>query len=251
MATGLIRCLLGAVILLSTACERVPPLVEYQSSGGGLTQQRIASVPIVIVGRILAHSEVGRPHPSRWDTGYPMQLYKVTLQIENVLRGDVDRGTVPIFYFANLYASEGPPRTGMVGRGGRWRIGDRLIWFLRRDAGVLRTVLDTWAQGTDPVFTGSHVNYRPRPGEPLSQMIVDILLNRGAGCTDKQLVEALSKSVPEWFDLPYTVQKVRRLRGDKSPEVRKAAREKLERLAYSWPQIRSGWPESGEAASHK
>jgi hypothetical protein len=251
MAMGLIRCLLGAVILLSTACERVPPLVEYESSEGGLTQQRVASVPIVIVGRILAHSEVGRPHPSRWDVKYPMQLYKVTVQVENVLRGDLDRGTVRIFYFANLYASEGPPRMGMVGRGGQWRVGDRLIWFLRRDAGVLRTVLDTWAQCTDPVLTGSHVNYRPRPGETLSQMVVDILLDRGEGCSDQQMVEALSKSVPEWFDLPYTVQKVRRLSEDKSPEVRKAAREKLERLAYSWPQIRTGWPEAGEAGPHQ
>jgi hypothetical protein len=180
-----------------------------------------------------------------------MQLYKVTVQVENVLRGDVERGTVPIFYFANLYASEGPPRMGMVGRGGQWRIGDRLIWFLRRDAGVLRTVLDTWAQSAKLVFTGSHVNYQPLPGEPLSQMIVDILLDRGDGCSDQQLVEALSESVPEGFDLPYTVQKVRRLNEDKSPEVRKAAREKLDRLAYSWPQIRTGWPESGEAASHQ
>jgi hypothetical protein len=65
MPTGLIRCLLCAVIMLSRTCERVPPLVEYESSGGGLTQQGIASVPIVIVGRILAHSEIGRPHPLR------------------------------------------------------------------------------------------------------------------------------------------------------------------------------------------
>jgi hypothetical protein len=73
-------------------------------------------------------------------------------------------------------------------------------------------------------------------------MIVDILLDRGEGCSDQQMVEALSKSVPEGFDLPYTVEKVRRLSEDKSPEVRKAAREKLERLAYSWPRIRTGWP---------
>jgi hypothetical protein len=102
MPTVLIRCLLCAVIILSAACERVPPLVEYESSGAGLTQQ-IASVPIVIVGRILAHSEVGHPHPSRWDAKYPMQLYKVTVQVENILRGDVKPGIVPIFYFANLY----------------------------------------------------------------------------------------------------------------------------------------------------
>jgi hypothetical protein len=251
MAIGLIRCLLCAVIMLSTACERVPPLVEYESSGGGLTQQGIASVPIVIVGRILAHSEIGRPHPSRWDSKYPMQLYKVTVQVENVLRGDIESGTVSVFYLKNLYASDGPARMGVVGRGGQWRVGDRLIWFLRRDAGVLRTVLDTWAQCAKPVFTGSHVNYRPRPEETLAQMIVDILLDRGEGCSDQQMAEALSKSVPEGFDLTYTVKKVRRLSEDKSPEIRKAAREKLERLAYSWPQIRTGWPESGEAASHK
>jgi hypothetical protein len=180
-----------------------------------------------------------------------MQLYKVAVQVENVLRGDVNPGTVSIFYFKDLYASAGPQRMGMVGRGGGWRVGDRLIWFLRRDAGVLRTMLDTWAQGTDPDFTGSHVNYRPRPGEPLSQMIVDILLDRGKGCSDQQIVEALSKSVPEWFDLPYTVEKVRRLSEDKSPEVRKAARQKLERMAYSWPQIRTGWPEAGGAGSYQ
>lgn len=179
-----------------------------------------------------------------------MQLYKVNVELENVLRGDVEPGKTSIFYFKNLNAS-GPARMGMVGRGGQWRIGDRLIWLLRRDAGVLRTVLDTWAQCTDPVFTGSHANYRPRSGETLSQMIVDILLDPGEGCSDAQILEALTKSVPEWFDLPYTVQKVRRLSSDKSPEVRKAAREKLERLAYSWPQIRTGRPESENSDSHR
>jgi hypothetical protein len=88
-------------------------------------------------------------------------------------------------------------------------------------------------------------------GEPLSRMIVDILLDRGDGCSDQQMVEALSKSVPEGFDLAYTVQKVRQLSEDKSPEVRKAAREKLDQMAYSWPKIRTGWPESGAAASHQ
>jgi hypothetical protein len=158
----IIRCLLCAVLLLSTACERVPPLVEYESNTVSVTEQLTS---IVIVGRILAHSAVGRPHPSRWDPQSPMQLYKVTVQVENVLRGDVKRGTVSIFYFMNLHAFEGPARMGMVGRGGDWRVGDRLIWFLRRDAGVLRALADIWAhQSTDAVFTGSHVNYQPRPG---------------------------------------------------------------------------------------
>jgi hypothetical protein len=225
---------------LQTACERVPLLVEYKNNGSlGLY---LESAPIIIVGQILKHVYVGHPHPSRWDPNQPMQLCKVTVRVENILRGDIGAAVVPVYYLISIRMN-GPLRMGMEGHGGKWRIGDRLIFFLRQDSGVLRTVVDTWAQPTAPVLTGAHPNYKPQPNEPISDSIIDILLNRGQGCDDKQMALAISTSHAYFFDLAYAVRKLRQIALRETPLVREAAKKELEDLSYSWPKIRTGWPE--------
>jgi hypothetical protein len=80
-------------------------------------------------------------------------------------------------------------------------------------------------------------------------MIIDILLDRGQGCGDQQMAQAVSQSRADGYDLAYAVQKLRRLAEEEVPEVRKAAHDKLEQLSFSWPKIRNGWPGSDPAVS--
>jgi hypothetical protein len=74
-------------------------------------------------------------------------------------------------------------------------------------------------------------------------------VSKGQGCGDERLAAAVRRFRAYDYDLSYSVRKLRDLAAAKSPEVQKAAREKLDELSLSWPQIRRGWPKSGEAGS--
>jgi hypothetical protein len=239
MATKLLLIPFLVSAMLQTGCEKVPPLIEYRNGG---YRVNLESAPIIIVGQILKHVYVGHPYPSRWDPNMPMQLCKVTVRVENVLRGDVHETIIPIYYLIGTRLM-GHALMGMEGRGGKWRIGDRAIFFLQWDSGVLRTIYDTWAFATPPVLTGAHPNYKPQPNEPISDSIIDILLDRGQGCDDKQMALAISTFHADNYDLAYTVRKLRQIALRETPMVQEAAKKKLEDLSYSWPKIRTGWPE--------
>ncbi len=201
----------------------------------------LQSSPVVFVGQILSHREIGRPFPSRFDPTEPIQLFRITARVENVLRGGVLPDKVEVYYLKGMRL-HGPPQMGVIGRGGHWRMGDRLIFFLRRDSGVLRTVIDTWASPTVPVLTGEHPGYRPRTGESVEDSIVDILLDRGQHCGDECEAAAVSHFALEYFDLAYAVQKLRQIGVGRGPEAAAAAKERLEVLSLSWPKIKDGWP---------
>src|SRR5581483_9448446 len=65
-------------------------------------------------------------HPARFDREQPMQLRRVNVRIENVLRGDIQPKTVSVYYFISLRAG-GHLLMGMSGHGGHWHVGDHLI----------------------------------------------------------------------------------------------------------------------------
>jgi hypothetical protein len=243
------RFLICMLVGLSAACEKTPHIIENHNDLGDLTNDRIESAPVFIVGQIAAYKEIGSPKPSRHDQRIAMQLCRISVRVENVLRGDIISTEVPVYYLVNVGSNGGPPRLGMVGRGGSWRIGDREVFLLRWDSGVLRTMRDTYPEGVEQVLTGPHPDYRPTAEETVAQMVIDILVSKGQDCSDEQMAAAVRRFRAYHYDLAYSVRKLRNLAGDKSPEVRKAAQEKLDELALSWPQIRTGWPASGKAGA--
>jgi len=245
MANRVASLLLLLSPMLNIGCQRIPPIVDYKHSGLDPVTGGIPSpVPIIVVGQIVSSSEIGHPHSSHWDPSHTVQLYQLTARVENVLRGDVALRNTSIFYFMDLGISTGPPRLGMIGKGGTWRTGDRKLFFLQRDSGVLRTVLDNYALCVQPVLTGAHPNYQPRPGESVHQRIVDILLTRGERCSDQEMAQAVSQSTAYSYDLAYAVQKLQQLANNEVPIVKNAARDRLEELSRSWPKIRTGWPDA-------
>ena len=203
-----LRFLLYMLVVLSTGCEAIPHIVEDPGDTAGLTNDGIASAPVVIVGQITAYKEIGPPKPSRFDKSTPIQLCRITVRLENVLRGDIDLAEVPIYYLVNFGSNGGPARLGMVGRGGIWRMGDREIFALRWHSGVLRTMRDTYPEGVEQVLTGPHPDYRPRSGESVLQMVIDVLLSRGRGCSDRRMAEAVHQFRAYDYDLAYSVQKL-------------------------------------------
>jgi hypothetical protein len=100
------------------------------------------SIPVIVVGRVAANVAIRKEHGSCQDKYFPVQLYRVTVDVENVLRGENIPSQVDVYYFSGLGSHVGPARLGMRENGGRRRLGDRELFLLRRDSGVLRTKYD-------------------------------------------------------------------------------------------------------------
>lgn len=216
---------LGALIL-QAGCNTVPKLVEYPPSHEPGDYQRAMSAPIILVGRLVHDSAVEHKfRPSRWDQGLNVNLWRVTVHVENVLRGGVSPDEIDVYYFRYNFVS-GPARVGT------WQMGDRKIFFLRRDSGVLRTACDGWSSCVIPLLTGFHPGFRTDPDKPIAYSIVDLLLTRGQGCGDKQMIEAISKTGAYLFSMEYTIQRLRQLAMAEGPEIRRQACETLASLGY-------------------
>lgn len=233
-----------SMMLVSAACTTVPRLIESPPNRGPV---ELDQVPVIIVGQIERQIDLGSPHPSAFNARIPIELRKLAVRVETVIKGNVRGPIVQVYYLHDLSSSGGPPRVGTNDWGGRWSIGDRLIWFLRWDSGVLRTVSDTSAHTTVTVLTGLHPNYQPSPNESVADQIIDIMLDDGKGCEGDHWALAILKSSmrASSFDLAYTVAKLRHIASSGGLYTAEAAVGELERFSCIWPQYRDTLPSIG------
>lgn len=134
---------------------------------------------VIVVGVLAQDMLVRRPIPIYSDPNYSVQLRRLTVNVENVLKGAPVPKTIEVYYFTFYGGYDGPPPLGS------WNVGDRRILWLRRDAGLLRTVCDGWDGCTKGVFSGAHPHYTPDPRKPLDYASVDLLFTRGEGDVDE------------------------------------------------------------------
>ena len=219
-----------ALICLATlelGCNKGPDLVEhpYGEAISGYLQDLKA--PIIVVARILDYrARASHNRPSKW--GKDLVLgWRATIEVENVIRGRVGLGTKNIYYF-NYYVSG-------IRQVGDWDLGSRYLFFLEHDSGVLRTICDGRSTCVIPVFTGAHPDFRPAPDEPTAHTLIDLLLTRGKGCTDKQMMEALRGSTYDkafTFSKEYTINKLQQLVETETPPIGERACEAIVNLGY-------------------
>lgn len=155
---------------------------EYDNS----SPQATSVIPIIFEGLVVANaSPVGDFRPSRIDGHGPTRPWRARVRVENVLQGNVPEKEVDIFYFIgsdNLGSSDSPLNLPA---------GARRIFFLQRDGGVLRPIHDGWERSVVKVFSGAHPSLKIDPHRPATDAIVDLLLTRGEGVTDKGMIEAV------------------------------------------------------------
>jgi len=221
--------LAAVLLMLNAACR--PAIRPYDEEEQGLT-----CASVVLVGRILSGSNVGGPqrfesHGITWQA----QLFEVTVAVENVLKGDVPAGNATIYYFLPAGPYDGPALMGMEGARGQWHVGDREMFFLNRDSGVLRTVCDYYRHCVIPVFC-AHPGFKPAPFSTLPRKIIDFLLSRGPGCSDQQMIEAISRSHGDGFDRDYWLEKLQEIALSETPAVRQAACNELSNWNQSCPK---------------
>ncbi len=227
--------LLGSLLV---ACNPGLWLVDRKPSVSDSPYLQYDSAPVIVVGTILANSKVGQPRRASWDEHITVQLNRFTVHVENLLRGRLPDRNIPVYYFAYAGVLGGPAGLGMAGAGGILRIGDREIFFLRPDSGVLRTSCDFFRVCVTPVTSGEHPGFHFEQGKPVAESIVDLLLTRGKNCTDQQIKEAIWKSRPDSFSFDYTVRKLQQMTATEVPAVREEACEFLAEMNHSCvPQV--------------
>jgi len=230
--------------ILLVGCNREPPIFEYPSFVRLPYNEQVAGVPVILVGRILSCSPNGSPHPSRWDGRTLMQMFKLDVRVENILQGDLAVSQVSVFYFMNTVASEGPARLGLFATGGTWHTGDREMFFLQRDSGVLRTICDTWRNCVIPIHSGSHSPIKRGPNTWIGDSIAHILLTRGEGCSDMEMIQALSEGagVAYSFSPNTTIRELQQTAAHETPPVRHEACEALGALGHPCLAPNNGKP---------
>lgn len=195
-------------------CASVPRISEY----GRQPYEKIFSAPLVVVGVADSDTRVGGTRPSKDDPKYPMQLHRVRIHVENVLRGELSDGAVWAYYFGFAGGFNGPRPLGFGPKPSR-----RILW-LRRDAGVLRTACDGWDECTMLVESGAHPGYRPEPGKPLGYALADILLTRGQGeVNETEFTRAVAWGAPATIPEDYRIKKFAHLALTEKPAMKAAA----------------------------
>src|SRR5579864_84266 len=208
------RAFLVLAIVLNAGCSRAPRLTELDEKAN--SQARLA--PVVVVGMADIDALIGRPVPSRRDPGYPMQLHRVRVKIENVLKGSIGQQTIFVYYFGFAGGFEGPRPLGFGREPSR-----RILWLLR-DGGVFRMACDGWDGCTMPVMSGAHTRYRADPRKSLDQALVDILLTRGEGEIDNvRFASEILRGTPDQGFQGYVIEKLGHLALMETSDVKSSA----------------------------
>ena len=91
-----------------------------------------------------------------------------------MLRGDVKLGALDVFYFSlDPLPVSGNDILGM------WPPQGRYLFLINRDHGVLRLASDGYGYCQRRIRSGAHRLYQARPGEPVKEMLADLILRKG------------------------------------------------------------------------
>ena len=212
-------------VAIDGGCRSSPRLVfQKGTSSDSEYLAKVFNAPIVVVGAIESDTVVRSPIHS---DGMLIQLRKLKVRVENILRGDAVPESATVYYFTWAGAFNGPRPLGFWGAKASsnpiWR---RILW-LRRDSGILRTACDGWDECTMPANSGPHPDYKPDPRKPLAYALADIFFTRGNGVTDAEFARQVEWGAPSTVPEPYLFEKLQHLAATEVPIVRAAASKQL------------------------
>jgi hypothetical protein len=171
-------------------------------------QERISNADAIVVGRATSVDAFApdRAHP---EAG----LTEVTLAVENVLRGDAPDHELR-FYFYRIVGSFNGPTPNFL------KVGDRAIFFLRREQGILRSVHDFWESHTK-VYSGRHDAVFP--DKEVQKTIAEIVITPGQNFDRGEYLRALQSVEHLGVPARHSVPLLEKLAYDPDPEMAKYA----------------------------
>jgi hypothetical protein len=212
------------LFVIDAGCRSSPRLVfQKGTSSDSEYISKVFSAPIVVVGVI--ESDTLERGPARGDRD--IQLRKLRVRVENVLRGDVIPEKTTVYYYTWAGAFNGPRPLVFWGVTRSINPVYRRILWLRRDSDVLRTACDGWDECTMPAESGTHPNYRADPKKPLGYALADIFFTRGDRVTDAEFANQVEWGAPSTVPEAYLFEKLQRLAATEVPVVREAACKQL------------------------
>lgn len=223
MGTGRASIAMVAIILL-VGCVYAPSL-SFVSGPHILLDDMMRDAPVVIIGKVLRQEGVGPIRNS-------YRLVRVILEVEYVIRGEVGRRRVPIYFYT--------PWGAVSGEINSLRTGKRYVHFLMWDKGVLRAVLDV-VRTSIRIYSGRHVRLPLTPNRPLDERVATMLFEPGAELDPDEFSAGLPyASAMGWSDLGRlrTAQLLRGLLANEHQQVRIAACGELSRL---YPELQGCW----------
>jgi hypothetical protein len=252
MITKVVGAALSTVFISITACRLSS--VKLAVEQGVESKTLIAEAPYIVIGTIASNAMIGHEVlPNTKSASSPqseaihrfripydrLQLFRVKVNVENVLRGTTKDQDVEIYYYTYVGPIGGPLGFGMRGYGGRWEIGDREIFYFKKIGNVFRMFCDFYDSCVTPVFSGAHPGFTIDSTRPPAESIVDLLLTRGEGGTDEGMVKAVLSRSAEYFAEPYAIRKWRDIaEHDESALVRDAACSQLKKEELPCPSYK-------------
>jgi hypothetical protein len=200
----------------------VPPLPFLWHFDLSFTEMtKMASA--IVVGRVQSLRYFGPRVNAVDDHGYQgeWQLLKANIAVENVLKGSPIGRSVE-FYF---YTSLGP----LSGDTNSLHLGDRCVFFLVSDGGVLRAVRDFWRSSIE-VGTGRHTQLPTARGASVEETIAVLLLTPGEGLEPRRFSRTMIRAVTlaqGWLGPCKTITLLKALLQSPDSVVRDAARQEL------------------------
>jgi hypothetical protein len=145
--------------------------------------------PVIVLGHVLQVDEIGQPQQSSREPRIGTQLTRITIGVEEVIKGNVKLNQIEFYYFTfSPAASEvdlGVPRYLPD-------VGQRRIYFLKPSYGSYRSVGDV-TDYTLRVSSGSHTKGFCRGKSP-NRCIAEILLLPQADVDTKLFIVDLIRS---------------------------------------------------------
>jgi hypothetical protein len=206
--------LLAVLIALDASCSRAPQFTEYDEQANA----RARSAPLVAIGVADADVPIGGEVPSRFDPQYPMQLHRVRVRIENVLKGSLREQVIDVYYFGFAGGLDGPRPLGFGPEPSR-----RIFW-LKKEGPAFRMACDGWDYCTTIVSSGAHLQYKADSAKPLEYALADILLTRGEGeISNLKFAGQISQGVPDRGIQGFVIEKLTNLAHTESLDVKSSA----------------------------
>lgn len=166
------RALLAVVVALSFASCQPSAKLQIRPISAPTYRELTYRSFIVLVGSVTAVHVVGPEVKTGDKHKYPLRLQRITVQVENVLKGRPKAGKIAFYRYG------WSPDQPMVGPWGNVVPGERNVFFLDQEGGVLRATADLYPSHIE-VLSGRHPGYKPRVGQSTEESIAEILLTPG------------------------------------------------------------------------